>query len=504
MGREVYIGNILSGLLLLLVFLYPPAFADEIKVVDSQKNILLGELGLYKFENHHFVRAAQLADVLSLSYHQNRDTQQFIFQIPPKKITITLFSPFITVGDKILQMPLPVHFRHDEFYVPVSYFLTAIRNELSFGLRYDVQRKVLSVDRPSTIRVHAIRVEEKVNGLLLRISLSEPITQNNLFTSESNNWFYVDLFGGVLTDKDYFVVENPTKNVKEIVPIQLSAETARLSFRINAAILSKQVNLSSNPAEVHVSLFTQDLAPNHLVDDLQKEREKWRIDTIIIDPGHGGKDPGAIGKNNNREKKITLDLAKQIKSEIERRLDVKVILTRDRDTFLPLQRRTKIANQSGGKLFISIHVDSNPNKRLRGHTVYFLGPAKTEEARKAAQFENSVIRYEESQSAYEDMSDAAFILGANAQNSYHKESEEFAALVDKQLEKTAQSKSHGVRQAGFFVLYGASMPNILLETGFISNSNDEERLLDKDFHRDVARAISNAILEFKNRYETLN
>ena len=222
---------------------------------------------------------------------------------------------------------------------------------------------------------------------------------------------------------------------------------------------------------------------------------------VIIDPGHGGKDPGTIGGNGLYEKKATLALAKAIKEELEKRLDVKVMMTRDRDVFVPLETRTKIANQHGGKLFISIHVDSNPNKNLRGHTVYFLGPAKTEESRKVAQFENSVIRFEDSQNQYAGLSDAAFILAANAQNSYNKESQDFADIVDKEFKQDCDSYSHGVRQAGFYVLYGASMPNILLETAFASNSRDEKQLGSKEFHRSIARSLCDAIIEFKKRHE---
>jgi N-acetylmuramoyl-L-alanine amidase len=225
------------------------------------------------------------------------------------------------------------------------------------------------------------------------------------------------------------------------------------------------------------------------------------VHRIVIDPGHGGKDPGAVGRDGLFEKTVTLAIAKEIKKELEKTTGVRVMMTREEDVFMPLEMRTKIANEAGGKLFISIHADSNPNKGLRGHTVYFLGPAKTEEARRAAQFENSVIHFEESQEKYADLSDASFILAANAQNSYNKESQEIATMVDNSVNMEAKSASHGVRQAGFYVLYGASMPNILLESAFISNKNDEKLLKNKDFYKSIARALSKSVLEFKKKYE---
>ncbi|NLP12039.1 N-acetylmuramoyl-L-alanine amidase, partial [bacterium] len=139
-----------------------------------------------------------------------------------------------------------------------------------------------------------------------------------------------------------------------------------------------------------------------------------------------------------------------------------------------------------------------------GHTVYFMGPAKTDEARRVAQYENSVIEYEDSKKKYAGLSDAAFILAANASNSFNKESQDFADLVDKQLSDLPHAHSIGVRQAGFYVLYGASMPNLLIETGFASNRQDEKRLKDKATHRAIAKAITQGVREFKERYEMVN
>jgi N-acetylmuramoyl-L-alanine amidase len=131
-----------------------------------------------------------------------------------------------------------------------------------------------------------------------------------------------------------------------------------------------------------------------------------------------------------------------------------------------------------------------------------MGPAKTEEARRVAQFENSVIRFEDSDSKYANLSETAFILAANAQNSYNKESEEFAAILDRELKSRQDADGFGVRQAGFYVLHGTSMPNVLLETAFISNKADEKLLGTRNFQVSIAEALCQSIKEFKNRYET--
>jgi N-acetylmuramoyl-L-alanine amidase len=265
-------------------------------------------------------------------------------------------------------------------------------------------------------------------------------------------------------------------------------------------VLEKTLQVNTSPAEVFVVLRMKEEVPAALIDELKREREKWKFDVIVIDPGHGGKDPGALGRDT-MEKNLTLQIGLALRNELEKRMAVKVIMTRSTDIFVPLEKRTQIANQMKGKLFISIHADSNPDKSLKGHTVYFMGPAKTDEARRVAQFENSAVRYEDSQHPYEELSDAAFILAANAQNSFNKESQEFAAMLDKEVKDKCSQNGHGVRQAGFYVLYGASMPNILLETAFISNKKDEKTLQDQDFISNIAQAICSSIIDFKARYE---
>jgi len=375
-----------------------------------------------------------------------------------------------------------------------------MQDALPFQFEYDATNLNLVIQN-SLENITGVSIDEKENGILIHIATMENFAKSDIFTSQRNNWFYIDIYGGRVDTLKAFPVKSESKKILNVAPIQLSNETARISFHSFVNFKEPDIIVNDKSHEIIVSLRTRENISNNILAELQKEREKWKIDVIVIDPGHGGKDPGAIGRNGLYEKNVTLAIAKKIKTELERRLDVKVVMTRKLDTFVPLKRRTEIANKAGGKLFISIHVDSNPSRRLRGHTVYFLGPAKTEESRNVAQFENSVIKFEDSQNHYAGLSDASFILAANAQNSYNKESQDFAAIVDNELHNDIRDRSHGVRQAGFYVLYGASMPNILLETAFISNRNDEKKLKNKSFYGSVAKAICDAVIKFKQRYE---
>ncbi len=242
--------------------------------------------------------------------------------------------------------------------------------------------------------------------------------------------------------------------------------------------------------------------PN-LANTLSTERDKWAFDVIVIDPGHGGKDPGAIGKKGTQEKTIVLQVAKRLKPLLEEHLNVRVVMTRDKDVFVPLSERGKIANAAGGKLFLSLHCNAAHNKRARGIETYFLAPARRERALKVALAENSVIKYEETTAEYPDLNDEGYILTAMAQSHFMKESEELASVVQDKTSRTLNLPNRGVDQAGFYVLIGASMPAILFEMGFLSHPKEEMLLRSAQFQQQLVEAICQSVEEFVNRRQGL-
>jgi len=183
-------------------------------------------------------------------------------------------------------------------------------------------------------------------------------------------------------------------------------------------------------------------------------------------------------------------------------MGIKVIYTRNEDAFIPLWKRTKIANDSGGKLFISLHANSaHKNRSVRGFETYLLRPGKTNDAIEVAQRENEVIGMEEKYHEYEELSNDKLILYTMAQSSFMKESEFFAAEIQRELDKVLTSPNRGVKQAGFHVLVGASMPNVLIEAGFLSNKNEAKLLGQSRYREKIAQAIFASLINFKDKYE---
>lgn len=474
--------------------------AREILVKEKESKSSLGSFVTIEAGRYEFIPLRRFAEVLEIPCTIQSSRKQITLQIPHRPVTVHAINPFIHIGSSWRQMPVAALILDGEYYAPLTFFLEILREQFPFRIEMDQVTSTLWISRTRQ-NIVGVQIDDKENGTLIRIALSRPIQESNLFISETNGWLYADLYGGSIEGFSTTSVRRNTRTVERLSTIQLSRDTARLGFQLLKKVKEREVKVSNSPPEIQIALRSHEEVPASLLNELEREREKWKIDLIVIDPGHGGRDPGALGANGSKEKDFTLKIAKEIKAQIERELQVKVLMTRESDKFVPLEDRGNIANRAGGKLFISIHADSNPKKGLRGHTVYFMGPAKTEEARRVAQFENSVIRFEDSSSKYAGLSETAFILAANAQNSYNKESEEFAAILDREIKARQTAAGFGVRQAGFYVLHGTSMPNILLETAFISNKADEKLLATRAFHLSIASAVCQSIREFKERYE---
>jgi N-acetylmuramoyl-L-alanine amidase len=240
--------------------------------------------------------------------------------------------------------------------------------------------------------------------------------------------------------------------------------------------------------------------------DEKKSNDAWALDVIVLDPGHGGVDVGAISVNGAYEKNITLAIARLVRDKLKKAMPkTKVMLTRDSDTFIELYRRGQIANESGGKLFISIHCNSMPNKPhpANGCETYILRPGRNDDATRVAARENASVRFEQSQDRYAALSEDQLIVATMAQRSFVRLSEELARHIQKEVSASTGLKNRGVNQAGFFVLVGASMPNVLFETAFLSNSADAKLIESPSGQESVAQALVKAIQRYARTYSTL-
>lgn len=238
------------------------------------------------------------------------------------------------------------------------------------------------------------------------------------------------------------------------------------------------------------------------------KRSFYSVRTVVIDAGHGGKDPGTRGKYVN-EKDITLKVALLLGKTIKENYPgVKVYYTRMSDKFVELHDRAGLANRNHADLFISIHCNANPSKAIYGTETYAMGLHTSEGNLDVAKRENSVIYleddHEENYGGFDPGSPMAHILMANYQSAYLDNSLRFAAKIERQLEKKAGRKSRGVKQAGFVVLWKSAMPSVLVEIGFLSNPVEEKYLTGSTGQKEIASGIYRAFREYKEQMEAMN
>lgn len=215
-----------------------------------------------------------------------------------------------------------------------------------------------------------------------------------------------------------------------------------------------------------------------------------QVGTIVLDPGHGGKDKGAISPNGVYEKNIVLEIAKRLKRSLEITTGCKVILTRTDDRFLTLEERTAIANAQKADLFVSLHINAHEDRNLHGTETYFLNLSNDKESTRVAALENAT--------STRRISDLENILKDIMLNTKISESAKLAKTVQSNIIANLAKnydgiKDLGVKQAPFYVLLGAEMPSILIETAFISNKTEEKRLQDKNFQKNLVAGISSGI-----------
>jgi len=229
------------------------------------------------------------------------------------------------------------------------------------------------------------------------------------------------------------------------------------------------------------------------------------LDKIVIDAGHGGKDPGASGKYS-REKDVVLKLALQTGKELKKLYpDLDIIYTRKTDVFIPLKERAEIANRANADLFISIHCNSNASSQPHGSETYVMGLHKSEANLNVAKKENAAILFEEdyekNYDGFDPTSDESHIIFNFFQNSYQVQNLDLASKMQNKFTDYTPLRDRGVKQAGFWVLYKTTMPGALIETGFLSNPNDEKFLNSNEGQLKISQSIAQAISDYKKEHD---
>jgi N-acetylmuramoyl-L-alanine amidase len=401
-------------------------------------------------------------------------------------------SRFGVVKDDLIEMPVPPVTIDNRPFVPWQFFQGFLIRSSALDVAWDPAGRILQV-RPAQTTAVGVQISvANVQGISkVVLTLTAPadytiVKEPGAYTVRFRNAIrppYVEQ-----SHEDPYVAK--TSFIGNDLLIQLTApdvvgDAYRLEnpFRI---VLDLRKGAAVAPGT------PQPLTP-------AKPFESPGIHTIVIDPGHGGKEVGAIGPAGLMEKDATLMLCRRLATALEEKLKTRVILTRNDDSVVPLDQRTAIANQYRADLFLSVHMNAAIVKGAHGAETYFLSlDASDKLAEKAAEVENA----SKNPAAPAAASDLKLMLWDLAQQEYLNESSRLAQAVQEEMNRITGIQSRGVKQAPFKVLVGATMPAALVEVAFITNPDEENKIKSDAFQKTVVDALTTAVERYKIDYET--
>lgn len=295
---------------------------------------------------------------------------------------------------------------------------------------------------------------------------------------------YVDIFDADLNGDIPDDVKVSDGLLKGIRTARYDLDTVRVVMDLSV-IGSFKVFRLNDPPRVVIDIFG---------DGSGSSKPELNSCTVMLDPGHGGKDPGAIGPRGIMEKDVVLDVARRVKRLLDADKSCEAVLTRNRDVYLSLEERTAIANKKSADLFVSIHANANRNKRLRGMETYLLNWTDNEEAMEVAARENMISM----KTMKEGRSELGVMLASLALNWKRDESVVLANYIQDSVVSQVKGsydavRDLGVKQALFYVLLGAKMPSVLVEVSYITNRVEAQRLASPSYREHLARGIASGI-----------
>jgi N-acetylmuramoyl-L-alanine amidase len=393
-------------------------------------------------------------------------------------------SRFGVIKDDLIEMPVPPIVIDNKPYVPLQFLQGFLVRAARLDAAWDPAARVLTV-RPAVAATVGVQLSvANVQGISkIVLTLTAPAE----YTVVKEPGAYTVRFRTPIKPP----VAEQAYDDPNVAKATFAGQDARFELR-SADVVADTYRLE-NPFRIVLDLHKGAPMPPGVVPPVIAPRVAESapgIRTIVIDPGHGGKEIGAIGPSGMMEKDVTLTICRKLADALSRKLGARVILTRNDDVVVSLDQRTGIANQYHADLFLSVHMNAAVVKGAHGSETYFLSAdASDEVARKAAETENASAKAGEPSSS----SDLKLILWDLAQQEYLTESSRFAQTVQEEMNAATGVLSRGVKQAPFKVLVGATMPAALVEVAFITNPDEESKLRNDEFQKKVVDSLTHAV-----------
>jgi N-acetylmuramoyl-L-alanine amidase len=400
-------------------------------------------------------------------------------------------SRFGVIRDELIEMPSTPVVVAGRPYVPWQFFQGFLGKTADMDVTWDPVGRVL-LARPA---------QHTIVGVQLSVANIQGISKVVVGLTAPTEYAIVkDQMSYTIHFKTPIRAPFPEQSYDDVYVGKATFTGNDLRLDLKAPDVAADAYRLDNPFRIVLDFHKVAAGPNTIPGNLNPSRpvDTPGIHTIVIDPGHGGKEVGAIGPRGLMEKDATLTLCRRLADNLENKLKTRVILTRTDDSLVPLDQRTAIANQYKADLFLSVHMNAAVVKGAHGSETYFLSlEASDELAKKAAEVENAAAK-----TASAETADLKLILWDLAQQEYLNESSRFAQAVQEEMNRATHVQNRGVKQAPFKVLVGATMPAALVEVGFITNPDEESKLQNADFQKLVVDALTTAVERYKTDYET--
>jgi N-acetylmuramoyl-L-alanine amidase len=532
------------------------ARVDELSYMKN--GVYAGKINTYKLNDTLYLDASKAAKLMGGKIYWYPVSGKLLLQNKGNKIVFFLKSDSVMLNDISVPIPNPLIVRGGRAFLTLDFFISKhFARAFGFKLEYDPSTGVLAAQRKvniSSVNYFSYKDKTRVVVYLVEpLDFQTSQKDNNVFSITVPGGVVeaedsINIADGVLTSVDIFqenkvvrLVLTPGDNFGKVSYFKLS-EPDRLVFDIEKNVRSISQSITGSPAlvpapEAGVNVILPgapsagetgpDLSTGALSGTLRAERapcgpeggencapapgdgaaavagvnipDKFILDKnsrkrIVIDAGHGGKDAGGRKAFGLKEKEINLLVAKELYSMLKDEDIFDALMTRTSDVFIPLDVRSKIANDYKADIFISIHANASRDRREKGFEVYFMSENASDPwAAEVADFENSVLGLED-ENAGSDPS--AMLLHSLARNEYLNEGSQLAGLISKELEKNTPFVNRGVKQAAFYVLRGTYFPGVLVELGFMSNAKDQKDMNDKKVRTKIANSIYKGVMKY--------
>ncbi len=437
-----------------------------------------------------YLKTTDFSAILNGKLVYNEREDKYVIKYNNKKLGVFPESPFISVNGEVRKLRNNVLRDDTECLIPLISNIDVISKLINKRIIYDSKNNVLKIF-DSLYDIIGLKLENAKNSTIISFDLAPIIKYKYKMKGRYFNvYFYTKSINSSILSKKF------SNSLISSSSIKKWKKGIYLSFKLKSQTYVDDVIYSEESGILQFIMRSSKY--------VKKEASVGKGEIIIvIDPGHGGKDSGAVGPGGTKEKDIVLKISKILRNDLSKYKNFKIYLTRYDDRFVSLRERTEFALKKKAALFISIHCNAALNrksKHARGFETYFLSLSRTSWERAVASRENASILYEtERDKTHYNTVD--YILSDMAQNQSLIESSKLAEYIQNSLANSLNLKDRGVHQAGFYVLRLNYMPAVLVEAAFISNTNEEKLLKQPWFRKKVSKSICKGIVDFVSGYK---